>query len=464
MTNGELLHLFTALATLLVTVHLVGALSVRLRQPRVAGELVGGLLLGPTVLGAVAPRLQETLFPGSGPVGDTLSAVQGIGLLMLMFFAGAEVRRLLPRDDRRVVTWIVLAGLLIPFAVGLLVVRLLGAGALLGPADSVPALTLVTASAIAVTSIPVISRIMIDLGIIHTSFAAIVLSTAVAEDVVLYVVIAVALGLAQVPGHAATGLPDLLGVTSTGWLSAYYVLTTLTLFAVVLAVAPTVGRRFARRLLPKVGTPIGSTITCVLLTLGCGAGAAVLGVQPMFGAFLAGVLLAHVDTESGVSLTDGCRSFSFAFFLPVYFGAVGLGLDLSRNLLLGFTCALLAIACLVKVSSVYLGARLGGERGGPALNLAIALNARGGPGIALAGLALSSGIVNEQLYTSMIMLAVCTSLMAGAWLRMVVDRGHPLRRAAEPHEPTARRPTWLRVGRVVRLPGIRRARQRGEAA
>lgn len=435
MDQGQLLHLLVALTMLLVVAHLVGRLATRLRQPRVAGEILGGLLLGPTVFGLVAPAAQQALFPGSGPVAAAMGAVEQLGLMMLMFLAGSETRRL-ARSDRRLIGSVVVASLVLPFAVGLAVAFGLDFGSFVGPANSEAALGLVVATAIAVTSIPVISRIMLDLGIIGTSFATVVLSTAIVEDVVLYTVVAVALGIARAPGEAATGLPHLLGL-DTGTISTglYYGVTVLVLFGCALRFGP-VARRLivGRRPAPKTGPQIGAsaaTTRCVLLVLAGATAAAALGIQPMFGAFLAGVVLA-VHNDGDRSLNEACRSFSMAFFLPLYFGSVGLKLDLVRHFDFALTGGIVVLACVVKLVSVYAGARLGGESHGPAVHLAAALNARGGPGIALATLTLGAGIIDQTLYTTLIILAVSTSLLAAAWLRTAVHRGLPLRR----HEPT----------------------------
>jgi Kef-type K+ transport system membrane component KefB len=312
----------------------------------------------------------------------------------------------------------------------------LNLAAFTGPADSEAALGLVMASAIAVTSIPVISRIMLDLGILGTSFATVVLSTAVVEDVVLYTVVAVALGIARAPGEAATGLPHLLGLDAgTVTAGVYYGAAVLLLFGLALRFGGALRGVLTSRG-PETELPAASATTrCVLLVLAGAAAAASLGIQPMFGAFLAGVVVARAEAGGVGSMCASCRSFSLAFFLPLYFGSVGLKLDLIHDLDPALTVSLLGLACLVKLSSVYLGARLAGQARGPAAHLAAALNARGGPGIALATLTLGAGIIDKTLYTALIIIAVVTSLMAAAWLRFVVSRGLPLRTGERPLLP-----------------------------
>jgi len=115
--------------------------------------------------------------------------------------------------------------------------------------------------------------------------------------------------------------------------------------------------------------------------------------------------------------------FSFGFFIPIYFAIVGLRLDLVDHFQLPFFVAFFAFACIVKGLSVYLGARISGQPGRGATNLAVALNARGGPGIVLASVALDAQIIGPDFYASLVMLAVLTSLVAGSWLERAVRRG-----------------------------------------
>ena len=207
MTGEQTAQMLTALAVLLVAVNVLGHVFVRMRQPRVIGEFVAGLLLGPTLLSRLFPEPLAWIFPDSGPVAAILGAVYQLGLLLLMYCSGAEIRSLFDRGERRTIVGIILGGILVPFLLGLLLVSLIDAGTLRGPNADPESFALVFGIAIAITSIPVISRILFDLGVIRTSFSRIVLGAAVAEDVVLYVALAVALGLAESNQSSPFGLP-----------------------------------------------------------------------------------------------------------------------------------------------------------------------------------------------------------------------------------------------------------------
>jgi Kef-type K+ transport system membrane component KefB len=358
-----------------------------------------------------------------------LGAVYQLGLLLLMFSAGAEVRRVFQRGERRTSTFITVAGTLVPFAVGLAVLQLLDLSRFHGAADSDTAFLLVFAIAMAVTSIPVISRIMFDLGILGTPFARIVLSAAVLEDIPLYVLLAIALGLAHAAGGDVFGLPALLGLEAGGrGAVTYHVLATLVFFGAFLAFGTRAYLVVAglRCNLVNRGNPIAFQLVFMLLVTGC---CTLMGVPPLFGAFVAGMAVSTA-TEDPDNARAAIKSFSFAFFVPVYFAIVGLKLDLVNEFDPLFFLMFLALACGVKALSVYAGARLAGEGPGGARNLAVAMNARGGPGIVLASVALDAGIVNGNFYTSLVLLAILTSMLAGSWLERVVRSGRPLREPA----------------------------------
>jgi Kef-type K+ transport system membrane component KefB len=152
-----------------------------------------------------------------------------------------------------------------------------------------------------------------------------------------------------------------------------------------------------------------------------------LGITPIFGAFMAGIATSAATDAVSVQARESIRSFSFAYFVPVYFAIVGVQLDLVHSFDPLFFCWFLVFACVVKSASVYAGARLAGEPRPGSRYLALATNARGGPGIVLASVAFGAGIVSEEFYTSLVLLAVVTSLVTGTWLGRVVRAGGTLR-------------------------------------
>jgi len=402
----------------MVVAHTLGTLFARFRQPRVIGEIAAGLVIGPTVLGHIAPSVESRLFPAVGATPAVLGAVYQLGLLLLLFCSGTEIRSALRWGESGTVGWVFVTGMLLPFLAGLGLLQVVDFRSSWGPHGNTASFLLVFAIAMAVTSIPVISKIMHDLGILDTAFARIVLGVAVAEDVVLYVVLAVALGLAQGSQGAVSGLPSLLGIRPGSPTDlAYHVAATLAILAVALAFGPKVYRATERwRLnLIRKASPVAYQLVIMLgATLLC----LFMGVEGFFGAFVAGIAVGTAGAVSPDAL-QSIKSFSFAFFVPVYFAIVGLQLDLLRGFNVGFFMLFLVLACTVKAGSVYLGGRLAGETSASSWNLAVALNARGGPGIVVASVAYAAGIIGQSFYSVLVVLAIVTSLLAGSWLARV---------------------------------------------
>jgi Kef-type K+ transport system membrane component KefB len=273
----------------------------------------------------------------------------------------------------------------------------------------------------------VISRIMGDLGILDTPFARIVLAVAVIEDVIVYVILAIAIGLVTEPSDHAFGLSQWLGLAPGSAAGiAYHVGVTLAFLALARGLGPALYRRVRRFRfnLVRRGNLIGFQLAFLLAFTVL---ATLLGVVPLFGAFLAGIVVGASGRDGAAEARESIRTFALAFFVPVYFAVVGLRLDLIHAFSPLFFALFFAVACVAKAASVWVGATLAGESARGAVNLAVALNARGGPGIVLASVAFDSAIISQEFYAVLVLLAILTSLAAGSWLERAVRGGAPLR-------------------------------------
>ena len=421
LSNADTITLLLALILIMAFAHVFGDVAVRLRQPRVAGEIVGGLLLGPTVFGFLLPGAQGSIFHSGSATGWVLGAFYQLGLFLLMFCSGASLRSSTNAGERRTTGLVALIGNVFPFAAGLLFVQLYDTRGLVGTAHNHLAFVLVFACGLAVTSIPVISKIMADLGILSTSFARIVLAVAVIEDVALYVVVSVALGLVMPQHGDPFSLASIIGVRpDTVGGNLYYIVASIAFFTLPLLL----GRKFLDRVSSHPGNVLlrGSPLAlAVIFVFALTALALFIGVAAYFGAFVAGILAGDLRGKAAEA-HDAIRRFSFAFFIPIYFAIVGLRLDLIRQFDIPFFLLFLGYACVVKALSVYAGARLAGMGPFGARNLAVALNARGGPAIVLASVAFDAQIINQRFYVALVMLALVTSAIAGSWLDITLGR------------------------------------------
>jgi len=310
------------------------------------------------------------------------------------------------------VGWLAIVGTGVPFTLGLVLGPWLIGPALSGPNNNRISLIIILAVGVAVTSVPVVSKIFADLKILHTRFARLVLGVAVLEDIVLWLALAVATVMA---GKTVLNSREM----------SVHLISTIGFFGLGLTILPRMVKRINKSRFNVIAkhSPVAYTIA-VLLGYCVVAGA--LDVSVVFAAFLAGFAVVHKKRRLFSEALDAIGKVSFAFFIPAYFAIVGLKLDLVRGVSLSMMAAFIVGSCVVKILSVSLAGRLAGFRGLDLINLAITTNARGGPGIVLASVAFEAGIISPKFYTTLVLAAVLTSQMAGAWLDYVLRRGWPL--------------------------------------
>lgn len=448
MSNQELGSVAVAMLLLLLGATLLGQLFTRLHQPKVVGEILAGILLGPTLLGHLAPGPVASIF-GTGtddPSTVALGLMYHVGLLMLMFVSGFSIRHVLSRENRAATAWILGVGAPLRFFLALGGCLLLPADAFAGTAHSPVALAIVFAIAAAVTSIPVISRIFYDLGILHTRFAGLILGAAVFEDILLWGVLSIATAVASATLAATQGALAQTILTHVAVNLAYVLAALLVMPAVLRRLGQARWNVLARE------APVAWVMT---MLLGYVAVAALLDVTLIFGAFLAGFGIVggmhRTEQQRYRPAFDAIEHLAIAVFIPIYFAIVGYRLDLRTSLnpvmLLGFLLG----TSLIVVVSIGLAARLAGFRGLDLANLALTCNARGGPGIVLASAAFDAGIINGSFFTTLVLTAVFTSQVCGFWLDHVLRRGWPLLSGAD--LPVHRYPASAAAGNRSQKPG-----------
>ena len=406
LTEFELTRIFFAIVALLALAHLGGHVFQRLGMPKVIGEIAGGFLLGSSVLGFFAPDTHRWLFSAYPAEGKLLAILYWIGLVFLLFISGFEIQKSISRDDGRLIGAILFGATAVSFLAGLAAPELYDFRPYLGSAGNMFSLRLVVAIAVAVTSIPVISKIFIDLGIIDTRFAKIVLVVATIEDVLLWVALAVATGL-----------------TTTDTISLDAILANVAITFAFFAVALLAMPRIVRWLSVRSPSALAYTL---LVCFSFAAMASMLGVNVVFGAFLAGVLVGTINDERFDRARSSLKEIALGFFVPIYFAVVGLKLDLVRHFDVFFFLGFLAFCVVFKALGTMLATRLAGEDWRTSFHFAAAMNARGGPGIVLATVAFDVGIINETFFSVLVVIAIATSLMAGYWFRLVQRKGWDL--------------------------------------
>ena len=412
LTNAELAEFLKAIVVLLLAAHSMGFVFDKLHLPRVVGEITGGFVLGPSCLGLFAPGVAAQLISGSPLQEQLLSAFHWVGLTLLMFTAGFRIQHGFLMKDGKTVFILLASATILPFGAGWAATAYFDLGGYIGPNGDAVTFALVLAIAVAVTSIPVISRIFIDLGIINTRFARIVLAVSTIQDILLWAVLAVATSLAG----AKTGTQSEV---------AAVVVKPLVICVAGLILGPPV-LRFLQKL--KIASVIRSAklgfalIWCFLVA----QIAAFFDVNIVFGAFIAGVALGSLKPGQMEEEKEQISKFSLAFFIPLYFAIVGLAIDIPTAFDLWLFIAFLLFSTVVEGLCAFAAMRALRFNGLTSFNFAVAMNTRGGPGIVLASVAFETGLVDERMFVTLVLTAVTTSIAAGAWFRYIVQRGIPL--------------------------------------
>ena len=412
LSNLELTRFFFAIVLLLVSALWFGYVFKKFKLPKVIGEIVGGLVLGPTFLGFLAPSAYDWIFKASSEEGKLISIIYWVGLILLMFVSGFEIERSFTKGDKKIIVAILLGSTIIPFTAGWLAPGYYDFSPFLGVKGNMLALKIIIAIAVAVTSIPVISKIFIDLKIMNTRFARIVLATATIHDILLWVALAIATGLVSTSSISTSGI-------------ASTVLITFAFFGVAIFVMPRLikySNTLRYNLLIKSSVSGYTLFICFFFA----AIASILDVNIVFGAFLAGVVVGMMPNEKFGKVKENIKEFSLSFFIPIYFAVVGLKLDLIHHFDIIFFLGFLLFATIFQTFGTLLATKLIKKDWLSSFNLAVAMNTRGGPGIVLATVAFDMGIINETFFVTLVMIAILTSLLAGYWFKLLLTKGWPL--------------------------------------
>jgi Kef-type K+ transport system membrane component KefB len=404
--SHQLLVFLLQLAALLVVALCLGRLAMRLGMPAVVGELLTGVVLGPSILGNF--NGYRWLWPSDVTQWHLLDAIVQVGVLLFVGVSGAHLDLRMLRRRGRTVAAVGSIALILPLAIGLGTGFLLPDKAL-GQAGGRPAFALLIGVVMAVSAIPVIAKTFIDLKMLHRDIGQLTLVTAASHDVVAWLLLSV-----------------VSVMTLTGFDSGR-VLVNLLYLAGFLAATALVIRPLAARALRLSASADGSGATIavsVVLILGCAATSHALGLEAALGAFAAGVLLSTPGRSVAAKLAP-LRTIVLAVFAPLFLATAGLKMDLlalrDPGILL-IAVLMLALAIVGKIAGAYIGGRIGGLNHWEGLALGAGLNARGAVEIVVATIGLRLGVLSTPMYTIVVLVAVFTSLLAPPMLRWTMSR------------------------------------------
>lgn len=408
LTEHQLLVFWVQLLVLLFVARSLGGLMRRIGQPTVVGELAAGLVLGPSLLGKVWPAGFEWLFPADEAQSAMLLAVGWIGVVLLVVATGYETDLALIRSLGRGAVLVSSGSLVVPLMFGA-AVGLAMPVSFVGDDATRVVFGLFMATALSISSLPVIAKIMGEMGLMRRNFGQLTLAAGMANDIAGWLLLGVIAGLAAA-GEIALGP---LAVTVVG-------------MVVFMVAALTLGQRAVDaglKALMKARTDGATRLTAaVLVALAGGVATQWLGVEAVLGAFVAGILLGRSKFEQPAVL-ETLETVTAGVFAPIFFATAGLRVDLavlSAVDVAFWAVVVTAVASIAKFGGAWVGARAAGMESREGVALGAGLNARGALEIVIATVGLGLGVLNELSYTLVVIMAIATSMMAPPMLRAAV--------------------------------------------
>ena len=418
-TEQLVVSVLVQLAVIILCARVAGAAAAAVRQPRAVGEIIAGLLLGPSFFGTLFPELSATLF--AEETGQSILILSQVGLTLLMFQIGAdfEFGHLGDPRNRRAVFLVSMTSIAAPLAAGYVLGRI--TAPLLAPGIDPAAYSYFLAVALAITAVPILGRILREYRLTSDRIGVIAISAAAINDVVGWVLLA---AIAALASSALTPAATAFQIGGIGLLVA----------ALWFAGAPFVDwllRRFSIESGGVSGPLMAIVLAMIFLT---GVATEALGIFTIFGGFLVGLLF-HRHTAFVAAWRNQVGQFTLVFFLPIFFTYTGLrtnvlGLDGAEE---WFWCAtILAAASLSKFAPVFAAARIAGLSAVDSTIIGALMNTRALMELIVLNIGLSLGVIPQDVFTMLVIMAIGTTLMTGPLLQWLLPKaGHSASRDIE---------------------------------
>jgi Kef-type K+ transport system membrane component KefB/mannitol/fructose-specific phosphotransferase system IIA component (Ntr-type) len=450
MTDHDVLVFLLALAALLASARLLGELARVLQMPLVVGEMAAGILLGPSVLGRVSPEAQRWLFPAGSPE-SMIGGYTTVAVVLLLVVVGLEVDLGVVRRRGRSALATGLLGVALPMVSGVALGLLLPESDFVDPSRRTT-VALLLGVALSISALPVIAKTLLDLGLFKSDVGLLVMAAAMIDDLVGWLALSLLLG----PVRGST--IDLVSFFRTAVLGAMFVAGSLI-----------VGRRFVdgvlRRLSRNGAAAPGRVLSLVIILALLGATVThAIGLHAVFGGFVVGLTLGR-STRVNARTRTAIEDFVTNVFAPVFFASIGLRVDFLSAFDARLCLLVFVVATLPKLAGCTLGSRIGGGPAGgrlgwrQAIAVGFGMNARGAMGIILAAIARDAGLLKDEMFVALVVMALGTSLLSGPAMKWLLYREEPeedvvtlLRRGAFVSELHGRTPTES-IGELVRALG-----------
>lgn len=394
----ESFRLILQMAAMLSVAHFFGKLARHFSIPSVVGEILGGIVLGPTIFGLFLPSHYQALFPGEiGSLPSVISMGVKISMLIFLFVAGLEVDLAHVQEKKSAAFWSSTLGIALPFALGFLAVIWFPKiwTAHLRTENWVFAFFMGTA--LAISALPVIVRILMEFRLLNTPLGAIVITSAMIDDLIGWTLFAIILGYVQ----------------SGEWTLSHFIIAIFSaaaLLAIIFGLIRWIVQKlFESSILRSWALQLFAVILFMVIAAACAEG---LGLHASFGAFLAGVALGQTVGQ-WKKVSEWLNQSMRLFFAPFYFVSLGLKANFAVHFEPTLVLIVLVIAFAGKIIGVTLGSLFGALSLREALSVGFAMNARGAMEMILASIALENHLISEPVFVALIGMAIVTSITSG---------------------------------------------------
>lgn len=398
---SSLTALLVTLSFMLILGRILGEIVRKLKQPSVIGEIIAGILLGPSILGYYFPSIYNSLLVNHKEVSNSLSGIVYLAVIFLLFIAGLEVELGIVMKNVRKATSISFFGMIVPFVLGFFLPLVFQD--LFHTTDDNERIyfALFLGTAFSITALPVMARILMDINLIKTPIGSIVLSSAMANDLLGWLIFSIILGLIN---HA------------NGHDVIYKILITLAFTAFVLTIGRILISKGIKLVTNKLAWPGGILSYSISLCLLGAAFTEYIGIHAIFGAFLMGIAIGD-SVHFSNHIKEILHQFINNIFAPLFFVSIGIKVNFIQNFDLPITIVIVIIAFAAKLVGAGLGAKIVGFKFREAMVIGSGMLARGAMEIIIGLLALEAKIINESIFVALVILALLTSIVSGPMMK-----------------------------------------------
>ena len=411
LSSQDITMIFLALGLLLLSARVLGELAKRCNLPSVIGEILAGIMLGPTLLGGIAPGARNALFPLDGDVALVLDGLTTLSIVLFLLVAGIEIDLRTAWRQKRAAIGVALLGMAVPFVLGFLSAWF--APTLLGYQPGPPQIVfaLFMATAMSISALPIIAKILMDLNLYRSNLGVTIVAAAVLNDLLGWLIFATIIGLSGA-SHGNGFTPGHLFVFIIGF------------SLLMLTIVPWAIHHILAWILAYSRWKGGVLTFALCLALFAAALTEWLGIHAIFGSFLAGVALgqsSHLRERTRITIDQ----FISYFFAPLFFASIGLRVDFITHFDLLLTLTLLGLALPGKIFGSTLGGRLGGLTWRESWGAGFGMGAQGTMGIILGVLAMQLGFITQSVFVALVIVALVTSLLSGPLLQWLLHLKKP---------------------------------------